>query len=64
MDAIATAQIPVVAWEVEIRYLRCVVFATTKAKAQWVATRYDRSALRFEPPKAFTEEYVMDSPNR
>lgn len=81
------AALPVVAWEVEIRYLRCIVFAATKAKAQWIATRsywaaygrlkgewprataaraprYDRSILRFDEPKAFTEAHVIDSPNR
>lgn len=27
------------AWEVEIHSMRCICFATTKAKAQWIATR-------------------------
>ena len=26
------------AWEVEIHAMTCIVFATTKAKAQWIAT--------------------------
>ncbi len=73
-----------VAWTVEIHDMSCVVFATTKPKAQWIATRsfwdagygrkgewprakafraktYDKSRLRHEPPKAFGEEYVMDT---
>lgn len=29
----------VVAWEVEIHYMSCVVFATTKAKARWLAVK-------------------------
>jgi len=33
-----------------------------RAKA-WRAPQYDRSSLRFEPPKAWCEDYVMDSPN-
>lgn len=78
-------KLPVVAWTVEIRDMTCVVFATTKAKAQWIATRdywdaygknlgwprakafrarpYDQSRLRFEPPKAYSEDYVMDYMN-
>ena len=28
-----------VAWTVEIKDMTCVVFASTKAKAQWIATR-------------------------
>lgn len=74
------------AWTVEVDFMTCVVFAATKAKAQWIATRsywnafgrrkgewprakayrakpYDKSRLRFEPPKAWIEEYVMDSSN-
>ena len=27
------------AWEVEIRGMRCICFAATKAKAQWIATK-------------------------
>lgn len=27
------------AWEVEIHSMHCIVFATTKAKAQWLATK-------------------------
>lgn len=27
------------AWEVEIHDMHCIVFAATKAKAQWIATR-------------------------
>jgi hypothetical protein len=71
-----------VAWTVEIHSMTCVVFATTKAKAQWIATKgyweaytnngwprakafraehYDRSPLRFDPPKAFSEEWVLES---
>lgn len=34
-----------------------------RAKA-WRAKPYDKSRLRFEPPKAYTEEYVMDSANQ
>ncbi len=70
------------AWTVEIHDMTCVVFAATKAKAQWIATKsyweaygrngwpravawrakpYDKSRLRFEPPKAWGEEYVMDT---
>lgn len=30
---------PVVAWTVEVGGESCVVFATTRAKAQWIATR-------------------------
>ncbi len=33
------AELPVVAWRVEIRGCTCVVFATTKKKAQWIATK-------------------------
>lgn len=29
----------IVAWEVEINYLSCVVFATTKSKAKWLAVK-------------------------
>jgi len=28
-----------VAWEVEINYMSCIVFAETKAKAKWVAVK-------------------------
>jgi hypothetical protein len=28
-----------VAWEVEINYMSCVVFAATKAKAKWTAVK-------------------------
>lgn len=28
-----------VAWSVEIHSMTCIVFATTKAKAQWIATK-------------------------
>jgi hypothetical protein len=28
-----------VAWEVEIDYMSCVVFATTKPKARWLAVK-------------------------
>jgi hypothetical protein len=31
--------LPVVAWEVEIYSMRCIVFATTAPKARWVAVR-------------------------
>ncbi len=31
-------QLEVLAWEVEIHSMICIVFATTKAKAQWMAT--------------------------
>jgi hypothetical protein len=34
-----TDELPVVAWTVEIHSMTCVVFATTKAKAQWLATK-------------------------
>ena len=27
------------AWKVEINYMTCVVFATTKPKAQWIAVK-------------------------
>lgn len=33
------APAPVVAWEVEINYMSCVVFAPTKAKARWLAVK-------------------------
>jgi hypothetical protein len=29
----------VVAWEIEINYMSCVVFAATKAKAKWLAVK-------------------------
>ena len=37
-----------VAWEVDIRSHTCIVFASTKVKAQWIATKayweaYDRN---------------------
>jgi len=74
------------AWTIEIHSITCVVFATTKAKAQWIATHsyweaygrrkgewprakawrakpYDKSRLRFEPPKAWGEDHVMDTMN-
>lgn len=74
----------IVAWTVEIKSMTCVVFAATKPKAQWIATKayweaygrrkgewtravawrakpYDQSRLRFEPPKAWCEDYVMDT---
>jgi hypothetical protein len=75
---------PLLAWTVEIHSMTCVVFAATKAKAQWIATKsyweayekngwpmakawrakpYDKSRLRFEPPKAWSEDYVMDCIN-
>lgn len=28
-----------VAWEIEINYMSCVVFAATKAKAKWLAVK-------------------------
>lgn len=34
-----SASEPAVAWEVEINYMTCVVFATTKAKAKWTAVK-------------------------
>ena len=71
------------AWTVEIHSMTCVVFATSKSKAQWIATSsyweaygkteewprakawrakpYDNSRLRFEPPRAWSEEHVMDA---
>ena len=30
---------PLLAWEVEIHSMRCICFATTKAKAQWIAIK-------------------------
>ena len=74
------------AWTVEIHSMTCVVFAATKAKAQWIATNsywdaygrrkgewprakawratpYDKSRLRFEKPRAWSEEHVMDTMN-
>lgn len=30
---------PSVAWEVEINYMSCIVFAATKAKAKWLAVK-------------------------
>lgn len=30
---------PSVAWEVEINYMTCIVFAATKAKAKWLAVK-------------------------
>ena len=76
----------VLAWTVEIHSMTCVVFAATKAKAQWIATEsywdaygrrkgewprakawratpYDKSRLRFEKPRAWSEEHVMDTMN-
>ncbi|GEM_PF-6338320 len=29
----------ILAWEVKIRSMSCIVFAATKAKAQWLATK-------------------------
>ena len=34
-----TSAAPVVAWEVEIHYMTCIVFAATKAKAKWAAVK-------------------------
>ncbi len=70
------------AWTVELHSMTCVVFAATKAKAQWIATKsywdaygrrkgewprakawrakpYDKSHLRLEKPRAWSEEHVM-----
>lgn len=73
-----------VAWNVEIHDMHCIVFATTKAKAKWIAVkayweaygrnmwprpvagrepRFDKSALRNEPPKAYSEDHVISYPN-
>lgn len=30
---------PIVAWEVTVNDMRCIVFATTKPKAQWIAVK-------------------------
>ena len=30
---------PLLAWEVELRSHICIVFAATKSKAQWIATK-------------------------
>jgi len=35
----AGGSVILLAWEVEIRGLRCIAFAATKAKAQWIATK-------------------------
>jgi hypothetical protein len=35
----AVASSDLLAWEVEISDMRCICFATTKAKAQWIATK-------------------------
>ena len=39
---------PLLAWEVEIHAMKCIVFTTTKAKAQWLAV------------KAYWEAYSRD----
>lgn len=36
---LAEMAMPLVAWEVEIHSMSCVVFAATKAKAKWIAVR-------------------------
>jgi hypothetical protein len=33
-----------VAWEVEINYMTCIVFAATKSKAKWIAVKSYRDA--------------------
>jgi hypothetical protein len=35
----AVASSDLLAWEVEIHSMRCICFASTKAKAQWLATK-------------------------
>jgi hypothetical protein len=35
----AVGSTPRLAWEVEINSMTCICFATTKAKAQWIATK-------------------------
>lgn len=35
----AVASSDLLAWEVEIHSMRCICFAATKAKAQWLATK-------------------------
>ena len=70
-----------VAWRVDLNDMHCIVFAATKAKAQWIAVKsyweayerrrgvwprataariplHDKSPLRFDPPRAYCEEYV------
>ncbi len=32
-------QLQILAWEVEIHSMRCIVFAATKAKAKWIAVK-------------------------
>ncbi len=71
---------PKVAWKVEVNGYSCIVFATTKPKARWIAVRsyweaysrnqgwpsvsawrvprYDDSARKSDPPRAFCEEFV------
>jgi hypothetical protein len=38
-NAPAVASSALLAWEVEIHDMRCICFAPTKAKAQWIATK-------------------------
>ena len=38
-DTIEDAPVPLFAWEVEINYMSCVVFAPTRAKAKWLAVK-------------------------
>lgn len=40
---------PLPAWEVEIHYMSCIVFAPTKAKARWIAVKSYWSAFGRRP---------------
>lgn len=44
MSTNQSTETPRVAWKVEIRSMSCIVFATTKAKAQWIAVKGYREA--------------------
>ena len=36
---VAVISSPLLAWDVELHDMHCICFATTKAKAQWLATK-------------------------
>lgn len=55
----------IVAWEVEINYASCIVFAATKAKAKWAAVKaywdaYGRPATFTPMPKRTKEEIAAE----
>lgn len=59
----------IVAWEVEIHDMRCIVFTTTKAKAQWIATKsyweaFGRRLGEWPRAKAWRAERHDKSPAR